>query len=97
MGKKHDAFIKRIENVQRELAPAAEAYMDEVPKQCRGDVLAAADSLDSAFAIVRMLADGDKFADMSDRDAAEAAIRLVTLAGAVSKLKDMLDDAIKEG
>ena len=92
MGKKHDAFIKRIENVQRELEPAAEAYMDEVPKQSRGIVSDAADSLDSAFAIVRMLADGDKFADMSDRDAADAAIRLVALSGALSKLKDIIKE-----
>lgn len=93
MGKKHDAFIKRIENVQRELAPAAEAYMDEVPKQCRDIVSDAADSLDSAFAIVRMLADDEKFGDMSDREAAEAAIRLVALSGAVSRLKDIIKEA----
>lgn len=93
MGKKYDAFVKRIENVQRELGPAAEAYMEELPRQCRGEVKASADTIDSAFAIVRMLADGDEIADKSDREVADAAIRLATLSGALSKLKDIIEEA----
>ena len=93
MGKKYDAFVKRIENVQRELGPAAEAYMEELPRQCRGEAKASVDTIDSAFAIVMMLADGDEFADKSDREVADAAIRLAILSGALSKLKDIIEEA----